>query len=414
MTRGPLERLLEPSIDEARIASVWHRIRQTRERGHRVLPRWSFAIPLAAAAVVAVVLAWPSHGGPLAARDGKLALAPGAELGAPSARQLSLDDGSTVQVAAASRVQVLENDAEQFSLLLTNGHVDFDVRPGGPRHWQIETSRATVEVVGTQFIVDSDEHHLVVEVSRGVVVVRGERVPGRVVRLTAGQHIEVGDGDTKASPSGGAQTAAVQATSSAPVVAVAPTLAPVDSTVPPAPVVAASNPAHETAPRAGSASSAKVAVQRPAGSGAAVRKNAVEHLIGMSTPLARLPARDPITAALADADQRRANGDAAGAATALEQALVGAHADESSGLAEFTLGRIYLENLHDPTHAIAAFDHVLAIGMPVGLLEDARARRIQALMQAGRSDAAKAALIDYDRQYPHGLHRAMLHALVGS
>jgi transmembrane sensor len=402
MTRGPLERLLEPSIDEARIASVWHRIRQTRERGHRVLPRWSFAIPLAAAAVIAIVLAWPSqHGGPLAVRDGSVALAPGAELGANSLRRLSLDDGSTVQVAAASRVQVLANDAEQFSLLLSNGHVDFDVRPGGPRHWQIETSRATVEVVGTQFIVDSDAHHLVVEVSRGVVVVRGERVPGRVVRLTAGQHVEIADADAKAdakaSPNAGEQTSAVQVASAAPDV-----VAPPQVTEPVVePKVEPSEPSRE-GPSHGPAPAAKHAGNHSA---ATPSKTSTPSTAGAAQ-------RDPITAALADADQRRTNGDAAGAAAALEQALAGAHADESAGLAEFTLGRIYLENLHEPTRAVAAFDHVLAIGMPLGLLEDARARRIEALVKAGRTDDAKVALVDYDRQYPHGLHRAMLHALV--
>ena len=57
------------------------------------------------------------------------------------------------------------------------GGVRFEVEPDGPRRWTIETGLATVEVVGTVFEVERAPGAVDVRVERGVVVVRGERVP---------------------------------------------------------------------------------------------------------------------------------------------------------------------------------------------------------------------------------------------
>ncbi|HUJ60635.1 MAG TPA: FecR domain-containing protein [Kofleriaceae bacterium] len=366
MTREPIEQILEPSIDETRIASVWQRVHHART-GRRAWPRWPLALGLAAAAAIVAVVLWPHGGtGPLAARDPQIAVAPGAELGASAARAVELDDGSRVELAADARMQVLSNDADRFVALLGHGRAHFDVRPGGPRRWEIETSRATVEVVGTAFVVDADDHRLLVAVERGVVMVRGERVPGRVVRLTAGQHLEIAD----PAP---VKTAAASPPSPTPAPAPVAPPPPAPPPPPPPPLPPAPRPAPHAAPP---------------------------------------PAQD-LAGVLADADQRRTGGDAAGAAELLERALAGAKGDESTGLAEFTLGRIYLENLGQPDKAAAAFGKVIALGEPLGLLEDARARRIEALVKAGHRDDAAAALAEYDRAHPHGVHRAMLHALVG-
>ena len=50
---------------------------------------------------------------------------------------------------------------------------------------------ATVEVVGTAFWVEAEEQRVRVRVERGAVLVRGERVPERVQRLSAGEEIEI-------------------------------------------------------------------------------------------------------------------------------------------------------------------------------------------------------------------------------
>src|SRR5262249_56483416 len=66
-----------------------------------------------------------------------------------------------------------------------------EVMPKRGRTWTIETDLATVEVVGTAFSVERDARRLRVTVARGIVVVRGERVPGRIQRLSAGQSFEL-------------------------------------------------------------------------------------------------------------------------------------------------------------------------------------------------------------------------------
>src|SRR5262249_13350397 len=71
------------------------------------------------------------------------------------------------------------------------GSVLYDVRPGGPRRWTIECGLATVEVIGTAFRIDRTSLRVHVEVFRGVVLVRGERVPDRAARLTAGMSLDV-------------------------------------------------------------------------------------------------------------------------------------------------------------------------------------------------------------------------------
>ena len=73
------------------------------------------------------------------------------------------------------------------------GAASFEVRPGGPRRWQIECGLATVEVVGTRFTCARGADRLHIGVEHGVVLVRGERVPNRVRRLAAGESLDVLD-----------------------------------------------------------------------------------------------------------------------------------------------------------------------------------------------------------------------------
>jgi len=384
-----LERALEPAIDEERIAANWQRIAERRAgpprvagpapRSRRRVGRWAFALAAAAtAAALALYVGWPARGGPLTAVD--IAIAPGSVLDAPAHRVVALDDGSALDLAGGAQLQVLTNEADRFVMLLVRGRARFDVQPGGARRWEIETSRATVEVVGTAFTVESDEHRVVVEVEHGVVMVRGERVPGRVARLVAGDRLAIEDPAGKLADASPAKTPP-----------------PADSLNAPTPARAATSTAHAPAPprpdaRRGSDDPAHVAAVPPAG-----------HATADSRKLA---------ATLGEVDQRRASGDAEGAAALLEQALATTHDDPSLGLAEFTLGRLYLEELGAPDRAAAAFAKMIALGSPHALLEDAYARRIEALARARRTDEARAALADYDRLYPHGLRRTALHALL--
>ncbi|HEV7556931.1 MAG TPA: FecR family protein, partial [Kofleriaceae bacterium] len=367
----PLARLLEPAIDEARINASWQHIVAARAPvKRRRIPRWSMALA-AAMAGVAIYVAWPAGGakpGPLVATNA-IDVHAGAIVVAP----VSLDDGSVVELAPGARLEVLTNEADRFVTLLRHGHARFDVQPGGPRRWEIETSRATVEVVGTAFVLDASEHRVAVVVERGVVVVRGERVPDRVVRLTAGQHLELDDGQTAT-----ATTAAAPATPSATS----------SSATTPGPTTVTSTTTHAR--------------------GTDTDTDAPRRATTTSKPTRA----DPVAAMMTDADQHRAAGDPTGAAEILERALATGGNDESTGLVAFTLGRLYLDDLGAPGKAASTFARVIALGAPRSLLEDAYARRIEALVRARQITVARDALADYDRLYPHGVRRAALHAMV--
>jgi transmembrane sensor len=129
------------------------------------------------------------------------------------------------------------------------------------------------------------------------------------------------------------------------------------------------------------------------------------------------PAPD-LDAMLARADAARARGDTREAArwlTELEQT----HGDDPRGaLAAFTLGRIQLEGLHEPRAAAATFARIVARGTPRALLEDAQARRVEALLRAGDLTEARHALAELERRWPSARRldeaRALVRAAEGS
>ncbi len=351
-----LEQLLEPAIDEPRIAANWQQIQHVRRRRHRGRSprRWAVRLAVIAVAVAVGVIMWPGRGGPLTATT--VEVHAGAIVDTSAAQRVHFNDDSRVDFAAGTRLEVLSNEADRFVTLLHRGRARFDVHPGGPRRWEVETSRATVEVVGTAFSVEASEHRVSVEVERGVVIVRGERVPGRIVRLTAGDKLALEDPDHTAR----------RATSEH------------DRSAPPAP-------------------------------------SATPELASGARPDPAIPpdaiAEHELAEAIASADLKRATGDARGAAAVLEHALRGLRHDEVTGLVAFTLGRIYLEDLGMPARAVSAFERTIAIGAPRGLLEDAYARRIEALVRARRHADAATARDEYDRRYPRGARRGTVHAL---
>lgn len=436
----PLAARLRPAIDEERVAQVWQRLRLAqagRARTHgspdRLLNRsgfwaghWSrrlLLLPATAAAVMIAVawLVWPRLGGApdgegragglmgtlmagptsgpgidptsgptqdprldptsggatggseldfgrdsgraLTAREPSISLVAGAELAAAAApRQLALRDGSQLSLGVGARLQVFANDGHRFGALLDGVSTShFEVREG-QRRWTIETELATLEGSDTRFTVAADHHQVRVTVERGQLMVRGERVPGRVMRLTAGNALVV----IARLPA----AASRQAPASSP----APRMA--SSAAVPADATSLAKPAASTAP----AQAATV----------------------------------PVAAALRDADRLRRGGDARAAAELLEATLRSQPTDAAAGLIEFTLGRLYLERLGDPARAAAAFAAVSARGTPHSLLEDAMARRCEALWRAGLAAAARQGFAEYQRHYPRGARVAALEALLSA
>jgi transmembrane sensor len=332
---------LGPGLDEERVASVWQRIAAARRQAPaRARRRW-LGLGLVASVAVAAAL-WLNAPAPPV-------VAAALRVEQPTPGEWRLDDGSHVELATGTELEVLGNDGQHFVTKLARGRARFAVKPGGPRRWSIETSLATVEVVGTVFDVNDEAGRVTVRVEHGTVLVRGERVPGRVVRLTSGESL------------------VIDAHPPSPLPLPLPLPLPEGATnvTPPAP-----------APRP------------------------------LPAPVA--PPTPTLADALAESDALRAAGSPRAAAERLERALVDFPTDEGAGVAAVSLGRRYLEVLHEPRRAATAFTRVVRAGRPQSLLEDAHARRVEAYLAAGRLDEARAALAELESAFPASPRAATL------
>jgi transmembrane sensor len=176
--------------DEAKVARMWAGIGVRRAARARRAGVARVLVVVAAAAIV-VLVAWTMRKpGPLAMHDGSAVHTWSVPAGGV-ANVVELDDGSAITLSAAASIDPVESTGERFCVLLREGSAHFSVQPGGPRRWIVEAGVATVEVVGTVFDVARDASGVRVSVERGVVVVRGERVPNHVHRLVAHESMMV-------------------------------------------------------------------------------------------------------------------------------------------------------------------------------------------------------------------------------
>ena len=295
---------LESTADEERISSLWSEIRKRRDHAAAAPRRPSARSQVVAASAVAIAAAagvalWLARPAPPAPAPGELRLASAAlpdVLEAPQAvqaeRVVSLSDRSRIAVAPGARLEV---------------------EPDGPRRWVIEAGLATVEVIGTVFIVEREEQGVRVSVERGVVLVRGERVPDRVQRLTRGQSLFVEAEPEPTSEAARRATAEVATPASTP---------------PPA-----ARPDDRAGDRAG----------------------------------------DRVGEWLARADDARRAGRPEAAVAALRRAMLEG-GDPRAALAAYTLGRIEQSQLGHPELAEHAVRRALALGLPDHLAEQAERR----------------------------------------
>jgi transmembrane sensor len=261
-------------------------------------------------------------------------------------------------LTASTELEVLSNDGHRFVTLLRRGSCGFSVTPGGPRRWSIETDLATVEVVGTEFTVNRHAEGLAVHVTRGVVLVRGEHVPGRVQRLGAGQALEVRD------------TRALEQTEM---------------------------PLRTTAPAANEAPASATATSETT----------------RSEGIASIPRRAfDFDTEMEQADRARAEGRFDDAARILSAALREGGDDSQAAIAGFSLGRLQLDILNRPNDAATTFCAVVRRGSPRALVEDAQARCIEALARAGRRDEAIRQARVYETRWPDGRRLAEVRAFV--
>ena len=255
-------------------------------------------------------------------------------------------------------------DGTSFVAVLERGSAHFEVRPGGPRRWQIECGLATVEVVGTGFDCARAPGRLRVSVQHGAVLVRGERVPDRAQRLAAGESLEVLD-------------AAGARRGDAPV----PAGAREQRGRPPRP-----------SPRAAAGrdrrSHADGAWRELARGGRQRDAFAALGPQGLMRETKRLGVADLLVLA----DVARLSGHPREAVAPLERILRDFPRDPQAPLAALALGRLELDTLDRPARAAAALNRALALGVPRSLREDVRdapGRGVRARRAIGRRRARR-------------------------
>ncbi|HVR04245.1 MAG TPA: FecR family protein [Polyangia bacterium] len=372
----PLKEMLRDPTEEPTLRRIWERIDgrlpDARRRRRRVAVG---ALAFAGAVVIALVAIGRRDAGPLRFGDGRALVA----VDAPAAGvRLALSDGSAIELGGGARFEPLESSGTTFLGVLQRGNASFDVRPGGPRRWQVECGLATVEVVGTRFSCERAPGRLRVSVQRGAIVVRGERIADRARRLAAGESLDIVEGlvSSPLPPVTGAG-AAFREKSGADLAE--PGL---DETSRAAPPPASWRElAHRGHPAEAFAVLGAQGVEREA------RRLGVSDLLVL-------------------ADVARLSGHPAEAVGPLERILSDFAGDPQAPLAAFALGRLELDALDRPRSATMALERALALGVPRSLREDVRARLFEAHERAGEWSAARSAAEAYLRDFPAGRRRA--------
>jgi TolA-binding protein len=364
---APHKKYIEVDTSDARVERLWRKVRPALAEGkpQRLWwPRLLLATALlGAAAAVTLFVLRPQPASQVLAGAGFET--------ATDSMLVDLVDGSRMELAANSRVEVQNSDATRVDLLLVRGRVECDVSHRPERTFSVHAQGVEVRVRGTRFGValSADRDVVDVAVERGVVEVRlpGKLDPART--LTAGEHWTF-------DPKQPQKTApAAEATQAEPV----------------APV-----------PRA--------SAERPRSHPAkATSEHAAPAPISSAQPAPEASA--PPTLQTADPKQlldmgsaARRNGDAQGAARAYQQLLSRYPGDSRAGLAAFELGRVRMDRLGDLPGAVRALRQAMQLAPSSGFREDALARLVQAYAGLGAKRECQQARDQYLSSYPEGVH----------
>jgi hypothetical protein len=192
---GPLVQYLREadwSAEQRRVAEGLFAEPRASSAGPWALARpWPLAFGAAVLVAALALLVW-SGGKPA---SGALVTSQGREFRslatASQPSRVDFSDGSHVELEPHTRLVALAATGTDMSLLLEEGQVRVSVKPGGPRHWRIETKFGAVEVVGTVFSVSRTSSGVEVQVERGAVVVRSPHLREGAVRLMAGHGVRI-------------------------------------------------------------------------------------------------------------------------------------------------------------------------------------------------------------------------------
>lgn len=370
---------LRPEITEGRLARQWASVDSKLPRpgaSRSVLPLVRMA---ALGATGALLLAFwlysprelPASGAVIESSDTPVAV--------------QLRDGSSLELAAQTRLRVLRDQPSAVEVELAEGRASFDVKHVEKRAFSVKAGSVSVRVVGTKFdvvkVMRAEGTEIEVSVQRGVVEVsRGEGSDVR--RLTVGEKWSVW---IPAQPS---------AAEVAPKVAA------------PAPPPPAAQPA-APAPRHGSV---HVRHSVTSSNTKAVAAHGGEEVAESATPAA--PAED-VEALFSRATVARRVGLMEEAADGYAELLRRFPRDSRAGVAAFELGRIRMDALGDARGAAQAFSETLRLSKRGQYREDALARLVIANDAMGELDVCRKLRERYLSEYPTGVHVASLAKLCG-
>jgi transmembrane sensor len=315
-------------------------------------------------------------------------------------RRVRFPDGSSVLLVGTDTVlKLISLEDRRIESELLAGFARFEVAKRRGRLFRVRAGEATIEVLGTSFVLERRGAGVHVHVIEGRVRVAwtggelhllggeaGTFPPrgtsgGATARMPDAAVIERSCGSTavpcrRSSPGAGAQPKGdVRNTRRVP-----------RDGGPANPTAANGEGIPDQARRAGTAE-VEPASSPPAVS-ASPRSGSTDHLAAM----------------LKAADEARAGGRSIDAAAALRAAAAHSGADPRVPLAEFRLGRLLLEDLGQPREAAAAFARARALAPAGPLASDALAREVQARAAGGERASARALAREYLSRYPAGTH----------
>jgi transmembrane sensor len=368
-----------PRQDEARVQQMWRVVTEAQPTSSvRPHYRWAMGAATVALLLLGIFVAYMSR---VSTEPVPLTLASGRpvpeRLGGDDVETVRFADRSALRIKGGTALELLENAGASVAFALRRGRVRFDITPGGPRTWKIACGNVSVEVLGTSFVLERLPSYLHVSVSRGAVLVKGARVEDGVQKLAGGQSLTV------------------------PLSRLAPSTLPadIDNAVLKAPVKLAA----ASAPSNGSAPAPKPAPKWRQFADHGAYDDAYETL-GAEGVSALTTAAQSVDELFALADVARFSGHTNEALAPLTRIVDTHPTDSRAGLAAYTLGKLYLEQLSHFADAADAFAKADALGLPAALEEAARAKQVRALAIAGDPRAAEAGR-RYLEFYPDGRYR---------
>jgi TolA-binding protein len=313
---------------------------------------------------------------------------------------VQLRDGSSLELAAQSRLRVLRDQPSGVKVEIGTGRVSFDVKHVEKRAFEVIAGVVSVRVVGTQFHVVKaarrEGMEIEVAVKRGSVEVQRSDRSGDVRRLAAGETWSVWVAAEPVTPT----TVPTVATVTAPSVPAPPKAAVMAAPIaePPAAAVV---PSVEGAPLV--QQTTRSAGKRSVESAAAL---SASHNDGRMSV-------EGVRALFLRANVARRAGRIQDAASAYAELLKRFPRDSRAGVSAFELGRIRMDALGDSKGAAVAFAEALRVSRKAEFREDALARLAIAADATGEREVCRRARSRYLTEYSSGVHVASLTSLCG-